>query len=87
MFWNSLCLPNLLLKLILLLNLVDCLPKKSVIEEIKVISICATQTRKSLVKGERFIRSVWMAEMMSIVLTDWYLLKIHPALVQYCSCA
>jgi hypothetical protein len=71
MFWNSLCLPNLLLILILLLNLVDCLPKKSVIEEIKVISICATQTRKSLVKGERFIRSVWMAEMMSVVLTDW----------------
>ena len=29
------------------------------------ISYSATQTRKSLVKGERFIRAVWMAEMMS----------------------
>ena len=29
------------------------------------ISYAATQTRKSLVKGERFIRAVWMAEMMS----------------------
>ena len=26
----------------------------------------ATHTRKSLVKGERFIRYVWMAEMMNL---------------------
>ena len=30
--------------------------------EIEIVSVSATQTRKSLVKGERFVRSVWMAE-------------------------
>ena len=40
-------------------------PKGTAYRQIIDISYIADQTRKSLVKGERFIRSVWMAEMMS----------------------
>ena len=40
-------------------------PEGTAYRQIRDISYIATQTRKSLVKGERFIRSVWMAEMMS----------------------
>ena len=32
------------------------------LKEIDVYSLDAPQTRKSLVKGERFIRAVWMTE-------------------------
>ena len=39
-------------------------PKGTAYRQIIDISNNATHTRKSLVKGERFIRSVWMAEMM-----------------------
>ena len=39
-------------------------PEGTAYRQIIVISYSATQTRKSLVKGERFIRTVWMAEMM-----------------------
>ena len=39
-------------------------PEGTAYRQIKDISYIATHTRKSLVKGERFIRSVWMAEMM-----------------------
>ena len=39
-------------------------PEGTAYRQIIDISYIATQTRKSLVKGERFIRSVWMAEMM-----------------------
>ena len=39
-------------------------PKGTANRQIIGISYIATQTRKSLVKGERFIRAVWMAEMM-----------------------
>ena len=39
------------------------LPRKAACRQIEYVSGSATQTRKSLVKGERFIRSVWMAEM------------------------
>ena len=48
---------------------VDCtriggsLPRKAACRQIEYVSGSATQTRKSLVKGERFVRSVWMAEM------------------------
>ena len=48
---------------------VDCtriggsLPRKAACRQIEYVLGSATQTRKSLVKGERFIRSVWMAEM------------------------
>ena len=37
-------------------------PEGTAYRQIRDISYIATQTRKSLVKGERFIRSVWMAE-------------------------
>ena len=47
----------------LILRLVA-VPEGTAYRQIIVISYIATQTRKSLVKGERFIRSVWMAEMM-----------------------
>ena len=40
-------------------------PEGTANRQIIGISCIATQTRKSLVKGERFIRAVWMAEMMS----------------------
>ena len=40
-------------------------PEGTANRQIIGISYIATQTRKSLVKGERFIRAVWMAEMMS----------------------
>ena len=39
-------------------------PEGTAYRQIIDISNNATHTRKSLVKGERFIRSVWMAEMM-----------------------
>ena len=39
-------------------------PEGTAYRQIIDISYIATHTRKSLVKGERFIRSVWMAEMM-----------------------
>ena len=39
-------------------------PEGTANRQIIGISYNATQTRKSLVKGERFIRAVWMAEMM-----------------------
>ena len=39
-------------------------PEGTANRQIIDISYIATQTRKSLVKGERFIRAVWMAEMM-----------------------
>ena len=39
-------------------------PEGTACRQIIDISYIATHTRKSLVKGERFIRSVWMAEMM-----------------------
>ena len=39
-------------------------PEGTANRQILGISYIATQTRKSLVKGERFIRAVWMAEMM-----------------------
>ena len=39
-------------------------PEGTAYGQIIDISYIATHTRKSLVKGERFIRSVWMAEMM-----------------------
>jgi len=42
----------------------DCPPGKTVCREIEDVSESATHTRKSLVKGERFIRSVWMAEIL-----------------------
>ena len=47
----------------LILRLVA-VPEGTAYRQIIVISYIATQTRKSLVKGERFIRAVWMAEMM-----------------------
>ena len=47
-------------------NLVDCPPKRSVLRQIKKISVNAPHTRKSLVKGERFIRYVWKAEKMTL---------------------
>ena len=50
----------------LLSNLVDCPPKRSVKRQIKKISVNAPHTRKSLVKGERFIRYVWKAEKMTV---------------------
>ena len=37
-------------------------PEGTAYREIIFISQDATQTRKSLVKGERFIRAVWMTE-------------------------
>ena len=40
----------------------DCPPRKTVCRENNNVSVSATHTRKSLVKGERFIRYVWMAE-------------------------
>ena len=40
-------------------------PEGTAYRQIIDISYIATHTRKSLVKGERFIRSVWMAEMMT----------------------
>ena len=46
-------------------NLDDCPPKRSVWRQIKKISVSAPHTRKSLVKGERFIRYVWKAEKMT----------------------
>ena len=42
----------------------DCPPRKTVCREIEDVSESATHTRKSLVKGERFIRYVWMAEIL-----------------------
>ena len=47
----------------LLARLGGSLPRKAACRQIEYVSGSATQTRKSLVKGERFIRSVWMAEM------------------------
>ena len=40
-------------------------PEGTANRQIIDISYIATQTRKSLVKGERFIRAVWMAETVS----------------------
>ena len=40
-------------------------PEGTANRQIIDISYIATQTRKSLVKGERFIRSVWIAEMIT----------------------
>ena len=40
-------------------------PEGTACRQIIDISYIATHTRKSLVKGERFIRSVWMGEMMT----------------------
>ena len=51
-------------KLRLLARLGGSLPRKAACRQIEYVSGSATQTRKSLVKGERFIRSVWMAEMI-----------------------
>ena len=50
---------NITLRLILV-----AVPEGTAYRQIIDISYIATHTRKSLVKGERFIRSVWMAEMM-----------------------
>ena len=54
------------LSFVLFSNLVDCPPKRSVKRQIKKISVNAPHTRKSLVKGERFIRYVWKAEKMTV---------------------
>ena len=51
-------------KVRLLARLGGSLPRKAACRQIEYVSGSATQTRKSLVKGERFIRSVWMAEMI-----------------------
>ena len=40
-------------------------PEGTANRQIIGISYIATQTRKSLVKGERFIRAVWIAEMIT----------------------
>ena len=48
----------------LILRLVA-VPEGTAYRQIIVISYIAPQTRKSLVKGERFIRAVWMAEMIT----------------------
>ena len=55
-------------------------PEGTAKRQIIDISYIATQTRKSLVKGERFIRAVWMAEMM---IQNCYSSKISVYILQW----